>query len=102
MSDKDPRKSKIIELITENLNVLHHEIINDSKLHSRPGDNTHYRLLVVSKDFEGLSTVKKHQMVYGALKPIFDEGLHSLSLSVFSESEYDGESLSAPSKCFSS
>ena len=47
------------------------------------GDGNHYSATIIAKEFEGLSRVKQHQLVYSALKGKMDgpDGqLHALAL----------------------
>ncbi|WP_200937222.1 MULTISPECIES: BolA family protein [unclassified Phenylobacterium] len=44
------------------------------------GDGDHYRARIVSPAFAGLSRVKQHQLVYGALKGRVGGELHALAL----------------------
>ena len=44
------------------------------------GDGDHYRARIVSRQFAGLSRVKQHQLVYGALKGRVGGELHALAL----------------------
>ncbi len=44
------------------------------------GDGDHYRARIVSAAFSGLSRVKQHQLVYGALKGRVGGELHALAL----------------------
>jgi stress-induced morphogen len=44
------------------------------------GDGDHYRARIVSKTFAGLPRVKRHQMVYAALKGGMGSTLHALAL----------------------
>ena len=47
------------------------------------GDGDHYKAVVISTAFEGLSRVKQHQLVYAALKGRMDGSngdLHALAL----------------------
>lgn len=44
------------------------------------GDGDHYKAVVVSTAFEGLSRVKQHQLVYAALKGRMGGELHALAL----------------------
>lgn len=44
------------------------------------GDGDHYRARVVSPAFRGLSRIKQHQLVYGALKGKMGGELHALAL----------------------
>lgn len=65
-------------------------IRNDSKGHASHYDNdgseavksgeTHLAIKIVSDKFEGLSRVKRHQLVYGLLNEEFSRGLHALQL----------------------
>jgi BolA protein len=75
-------------------------IRNDSKGHashytsdgseaSQHGE-THLALTVVSEKFEGLSRVKRHQLVYDLLSEEFEKGLHALQLSLKTSKESVG------------
>lgn len=44
------------------------------------GDGDHYKAVVISTAFEGLSRVKQHQLVYAALKGRMGGELHALAL----------------------
>jgi stress-induced morphogen len=44
------------------------------------GDGDHYRARIVSGAFAGLSRVKRHQLVYAALKGGMGSTLHALAL----------------------
>jgi len=44
------------------------------------GDGDHYKAKIVSKAFAGLTRVKQHQLVYGALKGRMGGELHALAL----------------------
>ncbi len=66
------------------------EIINESSMHHVPkGSESHFKLMIVSMDFEGLSRVKRHQKVQAILKAEFETGLHALSLHLFTPQEWD-------------
>lgn len=72
-------------LITENLEIDHFELINDSHKHAgHAGDDgsgeTHYTLKITSKTFAPHTRVERQRMVMNLLKPAFDKGLHALSL----------------------
>ena len=52
------------------------------------GENCNSRVLIVSKEFEGLTSLQRHRLVLGALKDHFKTGeLHALSLKTKSPSE---------------
>ena len=44
------------------------------------GDGQHFQALIVSTAFEGLSRVKRHQLVYGVLGDRMRAEIHALSM----------------------
>lgn len=76
---------KIEEKIKGAVEIDSLEIINDSHKHQgHAGDDgsgeTHFRVVIVSKAFAGLSRVAQQRMVMSAVKPLFDEELHAFSM----------------------
>ena len=66
------------------LNPLRLELIDDSAKHAghagaRSGVG-HYRLLIVSAEFSGKSTLIRHRMVYDALGELMRSRIHALSI----------------------
>ena len=52
------------------------------------GEDCNSKVLIVSEQFEGLTSLQRHKLVLGALKDRFQSGqLHALSLSTKSPSE---------------
>lgn len=47
---------------------------------ARPEGGTHFHVEIVSEKFTAISTVARHRLVYDALKPDFEQGLHALSI----------------------
>ncbi|QYF86135.1 BolA/IbaG family iron-sulfur metabolism protein [Brevundimonas sp. PAMC22021] len=54
------------------------------------GDGDHYRARIVSAAFAGLSRVRQHQLVYGALKGKMGGELHALALETSAPSGKEG------------
>ena len=52
------------------------------------GDGQHFQALVVSKAFEALSKVRRHQLVYGALGSRMREEIHALSMTTLTPGEW--------------
>lgn len=46
------------------------------------GYGTHFRVRIAAPAFEGLSRVAAHRLVYDALKPYIDAGLHALAIDI--------------------
>lgn len=65
------------------------EVINESHMHSVPkGSETHFKVVVVSDRFEGMSPVKRHQLVYGALAEEMSGGVHALAITSRTPAEW--------------
>jgi BolA family transcriptional regulator, general stress-responsive regulator len=73
---------------------------NESHLHRTPMHaETHFKCIMVSHFFEGLSPVKRHQAVFKAIAFAKEQGLHAFSMHLFTESEWEKastESFSSP------
>lgn len=66
------------------LNPLRLELTDDSAKHAghagaRSGGG-HYRLLIVSAEFTGKSTLIRHRMIYDALGELMRSKIHALSI----------------------
>ncbi len=44
------------------------------------GDNNHYEVSITSKDFNGLSKIEQHKLVYKSLKGKMGNELHALAI----------------------
>jgi BolA protein len=84
-----PVESSIRQKLTELLKPAVLEIQNDSAEHrghasmrAIGGGNgeTHFTVSIVSDEFVGKPTIKRHRIIYEALAQEFAEGLHALSL----------------------
>ena len=51
------------------------------------GDGQHFQALIVSAAFEGLSRVKRHQLVYGVLGDRMRAEIHALSMQTLTPAE---------------
>lgn len=74
---------RITALLNEQLRPTALAVIDDSAKHAghagaRPGGETHFTVRIVSDAFAGKNAVARHRMVYAALKPLLDAGLHAL------------------------
>ena len=67
-------KKKVIALITK-------RIPNSNVFVENLNGNDHLQVTVISSEFNGLSLVKQHQLVYSALKEeLASETIHALAL----------------------
>ena len=79
-------KFPVASAITENLRTTfqptHLEVINESHKHNVPKDSeTHFKVVVVSKEFEKTKTLlQRHRLVNDALSEQLDGPVHALSI----------------------
>jgi len=71
--------ASIEDSIRRNLAVTHLEV---------RGDGAHFEAVIVSPAFAGLTRVRQHQLVYGALGDRMREEIHALSMKTFSPEEW--------------
>jgi BolA protein len=76
----------ILESLQNRFNPSFIEVIDESYQHaghvgaSDSGLNSHFRVRIASKAFEGLSRVQRHRLVYDSLQEFLDHGLHALAI----------------------
>jgi BolA protein len=84
MSGSDDRTEIIKRRLETVLEAEHVEVVDDSASHaSHPGARSgggHYRVLVVSPRFTGLSRVSAQRLVYQALDELMDGDIHALEM----------------------
>lgn len=69
------------------------DIFNESQNHRRPpGAESHFKLVIVSTAFEGLSLVARHRKVNEVLAAELKHGVHALSLHTYTPEEAVKES----------
>ena len=81
-------QNKIEKLLKDNLNVSKLLIRNDSYKHNvSPNSETHFNIQIVSDDFEDLSQIQRHKIVYKAVGTLLAE-IHAFSITAMTTSEF--------------
>jgi BolA protein len=86
----------IEQLLQETFHLSHFELINDSHKHQghagwKETADTHFFVTLVSEDFEGVSRVKRHQLVYKALNDLMKNTIHALQIAAYTEKEWENK-----------
>jgi len=89
------RRAHIEARLSEGLQPTHIEVVDESHLHAghagaRSGAG-HFRAVLVSERFEGLSRVKRQQLVYGLLADEMGPEIHAFSMRTLTPSEWQAE-----------
>lgn len=78
---------QIEKQIQTNFKIDFFEILNESHMHSGPAPESHFKLTLVSEDFETLNKVKRQQAVYRALAEQMPQ-FHALALHTYTPTEW--------------
>jgi BolA protein len=79
------RRDIIIERLTKTFAPERLDVVDESHQHAghaghRPGGETHYRVYIVSKAFQGKSRLERHRMVNETLAAELQGGIHALAI----------------------
>lgn len=86
-----------IEEKLKSLSPSYVSVENESHNHSvPPNSETHFKVVIVSKDFEGQRSVKRHQAIYAVLADELVGPVHALALHTYTEEEWRGQSPASP------
>ena len=76
--------------VTEELKPVYLDVTNESSMHNVPPDSeSHFKLVIVSEKFVGLTRVKRHQTINGILEKELREDLHALSMETLTTEEWE-------------
>tara|TARA_A100001388_G_scaffold277039_1_gene266598 strand:- start:20598 stop:20903 length:306 start_codon:yes stop_codon:yes gene_type:complete len=82
-------KDKIEEKLKTQISTLYVEVINESPNHNVPdGAESHFKVIVVSNDFENMRPVQRHQLIYKALNEEM-KLIHAIAIHPFTKIEWD-------------
>ena len=89
---------KLIEdTLSSSFEVKYLEVLNESHMHSvPPNSETHFKVVLVSPDFNGIRKVARHQKIYGALAEPMKNGIHALALHLYNQDEWNEKNEGAP------
>lgn len=67
----------------------HLEVINESNNHNvPPGSESHFKVVIVAKAFEGERLIKRHRLVNSVLSEELAEKIHALALHTYTEDQW--------------
>jgi len=83
-------KDQLTALIMDALHPAHLEVIDESHMHNVPRDaQSHFKIVIVSDQFEGLPLVARHRKINSLVQPLFSDSLHALALHTMTPSEWE-------------
>ncbi len=67
----------------------HLEVINESHMHNVPeGSESHFKVVLVSDEFQGKMLIARHRLVNKALETELNSGIHALALHTMTMQEW--------------
>lgn len=87
-------KEKIYLCLTDKLSAHHLTVDDETPLHASHAEaektgGGHYKITVVSDCFQGKTSLKRHRMVYDALKEELKEEIHALGIKAYTSEEWN-------------
>jgi len=88
------RQDRIESRLRERFRPVHLEVVDESYLHAghagaRSGAG-HFRVVIVSECFEGVSRLERQRLVYAALSEEMGPEIHALSMAALAPGEWAG------------
>ena len=94
MATHEDRPRLIEERLRRELDASHVEVIDDSTAHAghlgAQGGGGHFRVLVVSPRFDGVSRVAAQRLVYAALGDLMTSDIHAVEMRTLTPEQWDG------------
>lgn len=87
-------KSQIEQKLSSSFEGGFLEVTDESHMHSR-GEESHFKVVLVSDQFASKRSVARHQMIYGLLRDEIAGSVHALALHTYTPEEWE-ESTGAP------
>ncbi|HRD71347.1 MAG TPA: BolA/IbaG family iron-sulfur metabolism protein [Legionella sp.] len=84
------RKERIEKQLNQELSPHYLSVEDESKNHHVPeGAQTHFKIVAVSTRFNNMTRINRHRMINSLLAEEFHNGLHALSMHLYTESEWE-------------
>ncbi|XP_064605731.1 bolA-like protein DDB_G0274169 [Liolophura sinensis] len=85
-----PVEKNIREKLAKAFQPVVLEVINESGMHNVPkGSETHFKVVVVSSQFDSQPLIKRHRMVNEVLQNELQNGVHALSIMAKTPSQWE-------------
>ena len=82
--------------VREALKPSHLELHSESHMHAGPATESHFKLVVVADEFEGMSPVKRHRRLYQLLAEELAGPVHALAMHAYTPVEWEAAAAAAP------
>ncbi|BBN80693.1 transcriptional regulator [Pseudoalteromonas sp. A25] len=80
-------QAHIHEKLAAAISCKHLNVVNESHMHSR-GEDSHFKVVVVSEEFMGKRLLQRHRKINEVLKEELANHIHALSIHAYTPEEY--------------
>ena len=83
---------KIENLISQKINMIDFQIIDESHKHVNHKKDTsggHFKLFIVSDDFENMTLINRHKLIYNCLDSMMKKDIHAISMKLVTNQEFN-------------
>lgn len=92
MTVQAPIQTKIQQKLLEAFSPLVLDVINESHQHNVPeGSESHFKVVIVSNDFDGKRLIGRHRMVNQVLADELANHIHALAIHTYTEEQWHTE-----------
>lgn len=82
-------KDQIQQKLQQRFNPTHLEVINESTQHHVPaGSESHFKVIVVSTEFQGLALLQRHRLINEVLAEELASSIHALAIHTLTPEEW--------------
>ncbi|MDH3641790.1 MAG: BolA/IbaG family iron-sulfur metabolism protein [Gammaproteobacteria bacterium] len=82
-------EEQINEQLDARFELEHLEVVNESGGHNvAPGSETHFKVVLVASEFEGLRLLQRHRLVNETLAAELAGGVHALAIHTYTGAEW--------------
>jgi len=83
--------------LADSINLAHLEVINESNNHNVPeGSESHFKVILVSDEFNGKSLLQRHRFVNETLAEELQHKIHALAIHTYTIAEWSNQNNNAP------
>ena len=89
-------QANIEQKLNSTLSPIVLDVENESHMHSGPATDSHFKVTLVSEQFESKMLLARHRMINEVLKEELDGQIHALTLHTMTPDEYVAKGGSVP------
>ncbi|MBX9702737.1 MAG: BolA family transcriptional regulator, partial [Silvanigrellaceae bacterium] len=79
-------------ILSSHLQCKSLDVLDESHSHHVPaGAETHFKVIMAAEEFKTLSRLERHRLINKLLRDEFDQGLHALSLYLYTPEEWQNK-----------